>query len=103
MTEWGRDLARPAPSPRSLPPTAVRGPEEESAPPIGSTCPLCSGPLAVGTEGIRNHGEMAHLKCPPSPPSVNSWPEGVRRLLCLNCGRTFPSESKMQRLCKGCR
>ena len=37
------------------------------------------------------------------PPLGNRWPEGIRRLLCLNCSRGFPSESKMQRLCKACR
>ena len=30
------------------------------------------------------------------------WPEGIRSLPCLNCERTFPSESKAQRLCRAC-
>ena len=37
-----------------------------------------------------------------SAPS-NTWPEGVRRVLCLNCDRTFESESKAQRLRSDCR
>jgi hypothetical protein len=52
---------------------------------------------------MSSHGEMAHLKCPTSPASGNRWPEGVRQLVCLNCSRRFPSESKMQRLCRACR
>jgi hypothetical protein len=35
--------------------------------------------------------------------STNTWPEGVRRMVCLNCDRTFESESKAQRLCRVCR
>ncbi len=72
-------------------------------PPLSSTCPLCCRPVLVGAYSIMNHGEMAHLKCPTSPPSVNRWPEGTRHLLCLNCSRSFASESKMQRLCRACR
>jgi hypothetical protein len=70
---------------------------------LSPTCPLCSHPMLAGAYSILNHGEMAHTKCPVSPSSVNRWPEGIRQLLCLNCSRIFPSESKMQRLCRVCR
>jgi hypothetical protein len=72
-------------------------------PPLNPTCPLCSRPVLAGGYSVLNHGEVAHLKCPAPPPSINRWPEGIRRLLCLNCSRIFPSESKMERLCKSCR
>ena len=72
-------------------------------PTLSSTCPLCSRPVLVGAYSILERGEMAHLKCPTIPSSVNRWPEGVRQLLCLNCARMFPSESKIQRLCRVCR
>jgi hypothetical protein len=66
------------------------------------TCPLCSRPVLAGAY-VLSQGEMAHLKCPTTPPSVNRWPEGTRQLLCLNCSRIFASESKMERLCRACR
>jgi hypothetical protein len=72
-------------------------------PVLSPTCPLCLRPIFTGAYSILNHGEMAHLKCPTLTPSVNRWPEGVRHLLCLNCGRAFPSESTFQRLCRVCR
>ena len=34
---------------------------------------------------------------------TNTWPGGMRELLCLNCGRAFESDSKAQRLCRRCR
>ena len=66
-------------------------------------CPICSHPIMLGACGIWKHGEMAHLKCLDSLHSVNTWPEGMRPLLCLNCGRAFQSGSKAQRLCGACR
>jgi hypothetical protein len=93
---------RPMPS-RSVPVVSVSAPEEEAVPLLSPTCPLCSRPVLTGGYSILNHGEMAHLKCPAPPPSINRWPEGVRHLLCLNCNRVFPSESKMERLCRACR
>jgi len=70
---------------------------------LSPTCPLCSHPVLTGAYNMSSRGEMAHLKCPASPASGNRWPEGVRQLVCLNCSRIFPSESKMQRLCRACR
>jgi hypothetical protein len=78
-------------------------PEGEAVPVLSQTCPLCSYPVLAGAYNMSSHGEMAHLKCPPSPASGNRWPEGIRQVVCLNCSRTFPSESKMQRLCRACR
>lgn len=72
-------------------------------PTLDSVCPICSRPISIGAYSILNHGEMAHLKCPTPPSSVNRWPEGIRHLLCLNCNRAFQSESKIQRLCRVCR
>jgi hypothetical protein len=82
---------------------AVATREGDAMPSLSPTCPLCSHPVLVGAYSISNHGEIAHLKCPAFPVSGNRWPEGTRHLLCLNCSRTFPSESKMQRLCRACR
>jgi hypothetical protein len=63
-------------------------------------CPFCSRPIVLGAYTIMGHGEMAHAECRKS---ANTWPEGTRHLVCLNCGRAFPSDSKAQRLCKACR
>lgn len=35
--------------------------------------------------------------------SVNGWPEGRRRVACLNCNRPFWSLGKAHRLCTACR
>ncbi len=35
--------------------------------------------------------------------SLNSWPEGRRRVACLNCNRPFWSLGKAHRLCTSCR
>jgi hypothetical protein len=70
---------------------------------LSPTCAICSHPIVSGAGGILAHGEMAHLKCPTPPPSINRWAEGVRQLSCLNCDRTFPSESRSRRLCRACR
>jgi hypothetical protein len=103
LTESGRDRERPM-RPGSVPAVAESVPEEGAVPPLSPTCPLCSHPVLAGAySSILNHGEVAHLKCPTLPPSINRWPEGIRRLLCLNCSRVFPSESKMERLCRACR
>jgi hypothetical protein len=67
------------------------------------TCPVCSYPMLLGAYRILDHGEMAHLKCWASPDSVNRWPEAVRHLLCLSCGRAFESDSKVHRTCRACR
>lgn len=45
----------------------------------------------------------ARLPNPTRRRSVNSWPKGVRRVRCLQCGRGFESDSKAQRLCRACR
>lgn len=66
-------------------------------------CPICSGPLLLGAYRMLEHGEIAHLNCRASPQSTNQWPEGIRHLLCLTCGRVFESDSKVQRLCRACR
>ena len=66
-------------------------------------CAICSRPILFGRYHILNRGEMAHLTCPGSRPSANTWPEGIRYLVCLNCGRPFESDSKAQRLCRACR
>ena len=46
---------------------------------LSQTCPLCSYPILAGAYNMSSHGEMAHLKCPPSPASGNRWPEGIRQ------------------------
>ncbi len=66
-------------------------------------CSTCLRPLVLGAFSISKHGEMAHLNCQGSLRSANSWPEGIRHLLCLKCGRAFESDSKAQRLCGPCR
>jgi hypothetical protein len=66
-------------------------------------CPICSGPMLLGAYRILEHGEMAHLNCRASPHSINRWPEGIRDVLCLRCGRAFARDSKVQRLCRACR
>jgi hypothetical protein len=71
--------------------------------PLLSECLVCSYPVLADAYNMSSRGEMAHLKCPSPPASGNRWPEGVRQLVCLNCSRTFPSESKIQRLCRACR
>ena len=91
-----------AATPGSIPAGAVTAREGDAMPTVSPTCPLCSHPV-LGAQGISNHGEMVHLECPTSPALGNRWPEGIRQLLCLNCSRIFPSESKMQRLCRACR
>ncbi len=65
-------------------------------------CLICSRPIFLGAFSILSRGEMTHLKCQGSPRSVNTWPEGIRYLLCLKCGRVFQSDSKAQRLCRAC-
>lgn len=70
---------------------------------LSPTCPICSRPIVTGAYSILTDGEMAHLKCPTPPPSINRWSEGIRHLPCLNCNRMFPSESRIQRLCRVCR
>jgi hypothetical protein len=103
LTESGRGLMPPTPHTCLLPAVAVSVPDHGSLAPPGPTCPVCSRPLSAGAYSSLNQGDMAHPEWPTSPPSVNRWPEGIRNLLCLNCSRIFPSESKMQRLCKACR
>jgi hypothetical protein len=88
---------------RSAPVAGASAPRGEAMPSPSETCPLCSYPVLTGAYNMSSHGEMAHLKCPPAPASGNRWPEGVRQLVCLNCSRIFPSDSKMQRLCRACR
>jgi hypothetical protein len=66
-------------------------------------CPTCSRPVLLNAPGTSRYAEMAHLKCQEAPRSVNTWPGGVRHLLCLGCGRNFESASKAQRLCRSCR
>lgn len=66
-------------------------------------CRVCSRPIVLGAYTILGHGEMAHLRCQAFARSVNTWPDGIRHLVCLNCGRAFESDSKAQRLCRACR
>jgi hypothetical protein len=66
-------------------------------------CPICSDPMVLGAYRVLEQGEMVHLKCRASFHSVNRWPEGIRHVLCLGCGRAFESDSKAQRSCKACR
>jgi hypothetical protein len=87
----------------SVPAVAVAARERDAMPLLSPTCPLCSHPVLGGAYSISHRGEMTHLRCPTSPAAGNRWPEGTRQLLCLNCSRIFPSESKMQRLCRACR
>ncbi len=61
-------------------------------------CPTCSRPILHDASNGK-----AHLKCLDALGSVNTWPEGIRHLLCLKCGRAFESDSKALRLCKACR
>jgi Fe2+ or Zn2+ uptake regulation protein len=75
----------------------------ESMIPPHLMCPICSEPLLRGAYRTLEHGEMAHLNCRVFPQSTNRWPEGIRHLLCLTCGRVFESDSKVQRLCRACR
>ena len=57
----------------------------------------------AGREGLASHEDTTHPAFEDGLRPINTWPEGVRRLLCLNCDRTFESESKAQRLCRVCR
>jgi hypothetical protein len=66
-------------------------------------CPTCSRPIVLAAPGAPRYADMAHLKCQEAPPSVNTWPGGIRQLFCLSCGRGFDSASKAQRLCRACR
>jgi hypothetical protein len=68
-----------------------------------SLCPICSGPLVLGAYRILEHGEMAHLNCRAAPHSIDRWPGGTGRMLCLSCGRAFEGESSVQRICGACR
>ena len=70
---------------------------------LSSTCPVCSSPMPLGAYGILEHGQMVHPQCRASADSVNLWPEGIRHLSCLSCGRDFESVSKVQRTCRACR
>lgn len=70
---------------------------------LNPMCLICSRPILFGAYNILSHGEMAHLTCQGSRRSANTWPEGIRHLLCLKCGRAFESDSKAQRLCRACR
>jgi hypothetical protein len=54
-------------------------------------------PDRTGREGLSSNEDTTH------PTRINTWPEGVRRVLCLNCDKTFESESKAHRLCRVCR
>ena len=45
---------------------------------------------------------------PPGPystriDSINDWPGGPRRIVCLHCDRRFVSQGKTHRLCGACR
>jgi hypothetical protein len=53
--------------------------------------------------GVSSNEDTTPLTCRDGLRSINTWPEGVRRMLCLNCDRTFESDSKAQRLCRACR
>jgi hypothetical protein len=67
-------------------------------------CCVCSRPIVLGAHTILHHRERAHLTCQEEfARPVNSWPDGSRHLVCLNCGRAFESDSKAQRLCQTCR
>jgi hypothetical protein len=57
--------------------------------------------MLLGAYQILEHGETVHLQCRAS--AVNLWPEGIRQLSCLSCGRAFESVSKAQRTCRACR
>jgi hypothetical protein len=67
-----------------------------------SMCPTCSRPILAGP-GVAGRDATTHLTCAEPLGSVNTWPEGTRHLLCLNCARAFESDSKALRLCKVCR
>jgi hypothetical protein len=54
-------------------------------------------------EGPLSYEDTTPSTCREYFRSINTWPEGVRRVLCLNCDRTFESDSKAQRLCRVCR
>jgi len=65
-------------------------------------------PHGVAPDGSRREGSSSHEDTmrPPGRDrlrTINTWSEGVRRVLCLNCDSTFESESKIQRLCQACR
>ena len=94
---------QPMPPRDRLPAAGATAPEGDAMPSVSPMCPFCAHPVLAGAYNVSSHGEMAHLKCPTFPVSGNRWPEGVRQLVCLNCSRVFPSESKMQRLCRACR
>ena len=68
-----------------------------------SMCPICSSPIVLGAYRILEEGEMVHVKCGAPFRLANRWPEGIRHVLCLGCGRSLESESKAQRICKPCR
>jgi DNA-directed RNA polymerase subunit RPC12/RpoP len=69
----------------------------------GPMCPKCSRPILLSVPGSSPSSQLAHLKCQETPRSANTWPGGMRHVLCLNCGRDFESTSKAQRLCRACR
>jgi hypothetical protein len=54
-------------------------------------------------EGLASNEDTTAVPHRDRARSTNTWPEGVRRMVCLNCDRTFESESKAQRLCRVCR
>jgi hypothetical protein len=51
----------------------------------------------TGRDGLSRNDDTTH------PSRINTWPEGVRRVVCLNCDKIFESESKAHRLCRACR
>jgi hypothetical protein len=75
------------------------GRKRESVSTSSSVCAVCGRAILPGMDTVLRRREMVHLECPES----NTWPGGMRELLCLNCGRAFESDSKAQRLCRRCR
>jgi hypothetical protein len=60
-------------------------------------------PDGTRRESLSANGDTTPPTCGNSLRSINTWPERIRRVLCLNCDRTFESDSKAQRLCRACR
>jgi len=60
-------------------------------------------PTRPRREALSSNEDTRIPLCGDGLRSINTWPAGVRRTLCLNCDRTFESESKAQRLCRACR
>ena len=99
----GSGAADRRPTHDHYPAATVPAPEREFLATANAMCPICSRPVVLDAHSPSTNRDMAPRDCQDSPRSINTWPEGVRHVLCLNCDRAFESESKAQRLCRDCR